>query len=81
VARTTNGGATWVEERIPQQFGASSISVVEFLTATEGWAGGFEGVYRRTPWLVVRRLRYSEAHSPQPSLGHRLATYPWSNAL
>lgn len=48
VARTTDGGATWVEEAIPQSFAASSISDVEFLTADEGWAGGYEGIYKRS---------------------------------
>jgi photosystem II stability/assembly factor-like uncharacterized protein len=48
VARTTNGGATWVEETIPQEASASSISDVEFLTADEGWAGGYEGIWKRS---------------------------------
>jgi photosystem II stability/assembly factor-like uncharacterized protein len=48
VARTTNGGATWVEEAIPQEGGASSISDVEFLTADVGWAGGYEGIWKRS---------------------------------
>jgi photosystem II stability/assembly factor-like uncharacterized protein len=48
VARTTDGGATWIEEPIAQQFAASSISDVEFLDANQGWAGGYEGIYHRT---------------------------------
>jgi photosystem II stability/assembly factor-like uncharacterized protein len=48
VARSTDSGATWVEEPIAQQFGASSISDVEFITAGEGWAVGYEGIYHRT---------------------------------
>jgi photosystem II stability/assembly factor-like uncharacterized protein len=49
VARSTDSGATWVEESVAQQFGASSISDVEFITADEGWAVGYEGIYHRTP--------------------------------
>ena len=48
VARSTDGGATWVEEPIAQQFGASSISDVEFINGDEGWAVGYEGIYHRT---------------------------------
>lgn len=48
VARTTDGGNTWVEETIPQTYSASSISDVEFLNAEEGWAAGAEGIYRRS---------------------------------
>jgi photosystem II stability/assembly factor-like uncharacterized protein len=48
VARTTNGGATWIEETIPQTYAASSIADVEFLTADLGWAGGYEGIYKRS---------------------------------
>jgi photosystem II stability/assembly factor-like uncharacterized protein len=48
VARTTNGGSTWVEETIPQEAAASSISDVEFLNADEGWAAGYEGIFKRT---------------------------------
>jgi photosystem II stability/assembly factor-like uncharacterized protein len=49
VARTLDGGTTWVEETIPQTFLASSISDVEFLSAEVGWAGGYEGIYKRSP--------------------------------
>jgi photosystem II stability/assembly factor-like uncharacterized protein len=48
VARSTDGGATWIEEPIAQQYAASSISDVEFLNADEGWAVGYEGIYHRT---------------------------------
>jgi photosystem II stability/assembly factor-like uncharacterized protein len=48
VARSTNGGSTWVEETIQQEAAASSISDVEFLNADEGWAAGYEGIYKRT---------------------------------
>jgi photosystem II stability/assembly factor-like uncharacterized protein len=47
VARSTNGGATWVEETIPMHAGASSIVDVEFLSADQGWAGGYEGIWKR----------------------------------
>lgn len=48
VARTSNGGTTWVEETIPETTGASSIADVEFLTADQGWAGGYAGIYKRS---------------------------------
>ena len=46
VARTTNGGATWTQEVLPG--GPLSISSVTFLTADEGWAAGYVGVWHRT---------------------------------
>ena len=49
VARTVDGGATWLEETIHQSTSASSIADVEFLNADDGWAGGYEGIYRRVP--------------------------------
>jgi photosystem II stability/assembly factor-like uncharacterized protein len=45
VARTTDGGVNWKREVLP---GAPlSIGALEFLTADEGWAGGWTGVWHR----------------------------------
>jgi len=46
VARTVDGGATWTKEVLP---GAPlSIGAMAFLSADEGWAGGYVGVWHRT---------------------------------
>jgi photosystem II stability/assembly factor-like uncharacterized protein len=46
VARTTNGGATWTQETLPDQ--PLSIAALSFQSADRGWAGGWMGVWRRT---------------------------------
>ena len=46
VGRTTNGGNTWTREVLPGK--PLSIGALEFLSADEGWAGGWIGVWHRT---------------------------------
>gem|GEM_PF-880820 len=46
VARTTDGGVTWTREVLPGE--PLSIGALEFLSADEGWAGGWTGVWHRS---------------------------------
>jgi photosystem II stability/assembly factor-like uncharacterized protein len=48
VARTTDGGQTWIQEQLPTPYQAYAVSSVEFLNAEQGWAGGHVGIWKRT---------------------------------
>lgn len=47
IARTLDGGRTWKQENFVNQH-PTSFSGLYFLDADNGWAGGFNGTFRRT---------------------------------
>jgi hypothetical protein len=54
VARTRDGGQSWQPEPLPG-LAAWPIEALRFLDAEQGWAGGYSGIWRRTPFCSVLR--------------------------